>query len=43
MESLQGGGHLTNAATQLTGLTLEETEAQLMKAIDEYYEGVKKE
>jgi c-di-AMP phosphodiesterase-like protein len=43
MESLQGGGHLTNAATQLTGLTLEETEAQLMKAIDEYFEGVKKE
>ncbi|MGZ4161285.1 MAG: DHHA1 domain-containing protein, partial [Neobacillus sp.] len=43
MESLQGGGHLTNAATQLTGLTLEETETQLKLAIDEYLEGVKKE
>jgi cyclic-di-AMP phosphodiesterase len=42
MESLQGGGHLTNAATQLSGLTVEETEAQLKKAIDDYFEGVKK-
>lgn len=43
MESLQGGGHLTNAATQLSGLTIEETEAQLKLAIDDYFEGVKKE
>jgi c-di-AMP phosphodiesterase-like protein len=43
MESLQGGGHLTNAATQLTGLTVEETENQLKHAIEEYLEGVKKE
>ncbi|MEH7117445.1 DHH family phosphoesterase [Neobacillus vireti] len=43
MESLKGGGHLTNAATQLTGLTIEETEAQLKLAIDEYFEGVNKE
>ncbi|MFK9091739.1 DHH family phosphoesterase [Bacillus salipaludis] len=43
MESLKGGGHLTNAATQLTGLSIEETEAQLKLAIDEYFEGVKKE
>ena len=43
MESLKGGGHLTNAATQLTGLTIEETEVQLKLAIDEYFEGVKKE
>ncbi|PFO03093.1 hypothetical protein COJ85_15040 [Bacillus sp. AFS076308] len=43
MESLKGGGHLTNAATQLTGLTVEETEAQLKLAIDDYFEGVKKE
>ncbi|MCM3726847.1 DHH family phosphoesterase [Neobacillus cucumis] len=43
MESLKGGGHLTNAATQLTGLTIEETEAQLKLAIDDYFEGVKKE
>ncbi|WP_160725991.1 DHH family phosphoesterase [Bacillus sp. USDA818B3_A] len=43
MESLKGGGHLTNAATQLTGLTIEETESQLKLAIDDYFEGVKKE
>jgi c-di-AMP phosphodiesterase-like protein len=42
MESLQGGGHLTNAATQLSGITIEETEIQLKKAIDDYFEGVKK-
>jgi c-di-AMP phosphodiesterase-like protein len=43
MESLKGGGHLTNAATQLTGLSIEETDAQLKIAIDDYFEGVKKE
>ncbi|MED4207266.1 DHH family phosphoesterase [Neobacillus mesonae] len=43
MESLKGGGHLTNAATQLTGLTIAETEAKLKQAIDEYFEGSKKE
>ena len=32
MESLKGGGHLTNAATQLTGLSIEETEAKLKQA-----------
>ncbi|WML58288.1 DHH family phosphoesterase [Neobacillus sp. PS2-9] len=43
MESLKGGGHLTNAATQLSGLTINETETKLKLAIDEYFEGVKKE
>lgn len=43
MESLKGGGHLTNAATQLSGLTIAETESQLMQAIDDYFEGGKKE
>ncbi|WP_144552065.1 DHH family phosphoesterase [Bacillus sp. X1(2014)] len=43
MESLKGGGHLTNAATQLTGLSITETENQLKLAIDDYFEGVKKE
>ena len=43
MESMKGGGHLTNAATQLTGLTIDETEVRLKLAIDEYFEGVKKE
>ncbi len=43
MEGLKGGGHLTNAATQLTGLSVDETEKKLRLAIDEYLEGVKKE
>ena len=43
MESLKGGGHLTNAATQLTGLSIAETESKLKLAIDEYFEGVRKE
>jgi c-di-AMP phosphodiesterase-like protein len=43
MEALKGGGHLTNAATQLTGLSITETESKLKLAIDEYFEGVKKE
>jgi cyclic-di-AMP phosphodiesterase len=43
MESLKGGGHLTNAATQLTGLSIAETESTLKLAIDDYFEGVKKE
>ncbi|HJV31066.1 MAG TPA: DHH family phosphoesterase, partial [Bacillales bacterium] len=43
MESLHGGGHLTNAATQLSGLSIEEAENQLKSAIDEYFEGGKKE
>lgn len=43
MESLHGGGHLTNAATQLTGITLEEAEEQLKHAIDDYFEGGTKE
>lgn len=43
MESMKGGGHLTNAATQLTGLTITETEAKLKQAIDEYFEGSKEE
>jgi c-di-AMP phosphodiesterase-like protein len=43
MERLDGGGHLTNAAAQLTGVTVLETESKLLLAIDEYLEGVKKE
>lgn len=43
MEALNGGGHLTNAATQLTGVTLEEATQQLKETIDEYFEGRKKE
>lgn len=43
MESLRGGGHLTNAATQLTGISVLEAERQLKLAIEEYLEGVKRE
>jgi cyclic-di-AMP phosphodiesterase len=43
MESLQGGGHLTNAATQISDSSIEEAENQLKAAIDEYFEGGKKE
>jgi c-di-AMP phosphodiesterase-like protein len=43
MEHLRGGGHLTNAATQLTGVSIAEVEELLKRAIDEYFEGGKKE
>ena len=43
MESLNGGGHLSNAATQLENMTLEEAEKALQHAIAEYLEGGKKE
>lgn len=43
MENLEGGGHLTNAATQLHDATLDDVEARLKEAIDEYFEGRKKE
>lgn len=43
MENLEGGGHLTNAATQLADVTLDEVEERLQAAIDEYIEGRNKE
>ena len=43
MEILGGGGHLTNAATQLTGVSVDEAEQQLAMAIEEYMEGRKQE
>ena len=43
MEALEGGGHLTNAATQLNAISLEEAEKRLKTAIDDYFEGRKKE
>lgn len=39
MEKMNGGGHLTNAATQLDDTTLEDTRAFLQDIIDEYFEG----
>ncbi|WP_062351040.1 DHH family phosphoesterase [Bacillus kwashiorkori] len=41
MEQLEGGGHLTNAATQLTNTSIDEAEKRLKAAIDEYIEGGK--
>jgi len=41
MERLGGGGHLTNAAVQLSGVTVEEAERQLREAIHDYFEGGK--
>ena len=42
MEKLEGGGHLTNAATQLK-MSLEEAEMKLKKVIDEHFEGGEKQ
>ncbi|MCY8915118.1 cyclic-di-AMP phosphodiesterase GdpP [Bacillus atrophaeus] len=39
MEALEGGGHLTNAATQLSGISVSEALERLRSAIDEYFEG----
>lgn len=39
MEKMNGGGHLTNAATQLEGITEEEAEELLKEKIDEYFKG----
>ena len=38
MEKLGGGGHLSNAATQIKDVTIEEARQELLKAIDEYEE-----
>ncbi|MBM7618856.1 c-di-AMP phosphodiesterase-like protein [Bacillus tianshenii] len=42
MEMLEGGGHLTNAATQLS-MTIDEAEEKLKEAIREYLQGGTKE
>ncbi|MGD6819022.1 DHH family phosphoesterase [Metabacillus sp. 113a] len=39
MEALEGGGHLTNAATQLPDITAAEAEERLKQAIGDYFEG----
>ncbi|KRL05861.1 DHH family phosphoesterase [Liquorilactobacillus oeni] len=38
MEQLGGGGHLSNAATQLTGVTIEEARAQLMDVLKQKHD-----
>ncbi len=40
MEKLGGGGHLTSAATTLSGVDLDTAEGMLKKAIDEYLEEI---
>ena len=39
MEKMNGGGHLTNAATQIEDTTIEDAQNLLKDIIDEYYEG----
>ena len=39
MEALEGGGHLADAATQLSGISVSEALERLKHAIDEYFEG----
>ena len=43
MENLGGGGHLTNAATQMPGATIDEAIGQLKTVITEQYEEGKSE
>lgn len=38
LEKLGGGGHLTSAGTQMEGVTMDEAEKYLIKAIEEYFE-----
>jgi len=39
MEQMNGGGHLTNAATQIEDTTVKDTEILLKEILDEYFEG----
>lgn len=43
MEKLGGGGHLSNAATQIKGITVDQAKDELLKAIEEYLEENKEE
>ncbi|WP_226679238.1 DHH family phosphoesterase [Mesobacillus jeotgali] len=43
MENLEGGGHLTNAATQMYDISTDEAETLLQNALDDYLEGGQKE
>ena len=39
MENLGGGGHLTNATTQMKNVTVDEAEEKLRFVIDDYLQG----
>lgn len=43
MEKMGGGGHLSNAATQIKGITISQAKTELLKAIDEYLEESKED
>lgn len=43
MERMNGGGHLTNAATQISDTTVDAAKKELQLIIDEYVEGRKEE
>ncbi len=43
MEALGGGGHLTNAATQIKDASIEDAEKMLTAAINNYFEGRQQE
>ena len=38
LEELGGGGHLTSAGTQLSGVSIDEAEKMLIKAIEKHLE-----
>lgn len=42
MEDLGGGGHLTMAGAQIPNVSVEETDVMVRKAIDKYFENLKK-
>ena len=39
MEQMGGGGHLSNAATQLSDMSIQEAYQQLIEIIDQSFEG----
>ncbi len=43
MEKMNGGGHLTNAATQIEDTTIDDAEALLKDILEEYFTGGEKE
>lgn len=42
MEEMHGGGHLTNAATQIKGMSVEEVEQLLLQKLEIHYKGEEK-
>jgi c-di-AMP phosphodiesterase-like protein len=43
MEKMNGGGHLTNAATQIEDTTISDSEKLLKEILAEYFEGREEE